>query len=129
MIILSIITSEIFQYFEIYGTINYCSNLIKNKLNIKEFCDDSSDEDEKLLYDDKKLYFGYLKKIILGRGEEKNEDINKMIPIVSCYFNRGESLQDLSQFEYNSFIQIKENLKEIMRHKYLLVLNLQMILD
>ena len=103
----SIITSEIFQYCETYGAINYCSNLIKNKLNIKEFCNDSSDEDEKLSYDDKKLYFGYVKTFVLERGEEKNEDIKQMIPIVSCYFNRGESLQGLSQSEYNSFIHIK----------------------
>ena len=34
-----------------------------------------------------------------------------MIPIVSCYFNRGESLQCLSQSEYNLFIQIKEKPK------------------
>ena len=34
-----------------------------------------------------------------------------MIPIVSCYFNRVESLQGLSQSEYNSFIQIKEKPK------------------
>ena len=51
----SIITSETFQYCETYGAINYCSNLIKNKLNIEEFCNNSSDEDEKLLCDNKKL--------------------------------------------------------------------------
>ena len=34
-----------------------------------------------------------------------------MIPIVSCYFNGGESLQGLSQYEYNSFIQVKEKPK------------------
>ena len=71
MNMLSIITSEIFQYCETYRAINYRSNLIKNKLNIKEFCNDSSDEDEKLLYDDKKLYFGYVKTFVLERGEEK----------------------------------------------------------
>ena len=64
-----IITSEIFQYCEKYGAINYCSNLIKNKLNIKKFCDDLSDEDEKLSYDDKKLYFGYVKTFVLERRE------------------------------------------------------------
>ena len=52
-----------------------------------------------------------------------------MIPIVSCYFNRGEILQVLSQFEYNSFIQIKEKPKGNNRTKNLLVLNLQMVLN
>ena len=70
MNMLSIITSETFQYCEIYGAINYHLNLIKNKLNIKEFCDDSSDEDKKLLYDNKKLYFDYIKTFILKRGKK-----------------------------------------------------------
>ena len=74
-------------------------------MNIEEFCDNSSEE--KITCDDKKLYFGYVKTFILERGEETNEDIKQIIPVVSCYFNRGESLQGISQSEYNSLIQIK----------------------
>ena len=61
-------------------------------MNIEEFCDNSSDEEESIKYDYKKLYFGYVKTFILERGEETDKDIKQIIPVVSCYFNRGEIL-------------------------------------
>ena len=44
-------------------------------MNIEEFCDNSSDEEESITCDDKKLYFGYVKTFILERGEETDKDI------------------------------------------------------
>ena len=44
-------------------------------MNIEEFCDNSSDEEESIKYDYKKLYFGYVKTFILERGEETDKDI------------------------------------------------------
>ena len=46
MIMTLIIKSETFQYCETSRAINYCSNIIKNKLNIEKFFNNSSDEDE-----------------------------------------------------------------------------------
>ena len=80
-------------------------------MNIEEFCNNSSDEEDKISCDNKTLYFGYVKTFILERGEETDEDIKHIIPVVSYYFNRGESLQGISQSEYNSLIQIKEKPK------------------
>ena len=96
MNMLSIIISDIIQYCETYRVINYFLNLIKKRLNIEKFWNNLSDKEGKTLFDNKKLYFSYIKIFMIERGEEANEDIKQIIPDVSFYFNRGESLQVLS---------------------------------
>ena len=91
----SIITSEIFQYCETHNIINYRSSLIQHKKFNK-------------VSNEKELNFGYVKTFVLERKEDRNEDIKQALPVISCYFNRGESLQGLSPYEYHAFIQVKE---------------------
>ena len=95
----SIVSSEIFQYCETYGTINYRKFLIKKK------------KEKQIVSEDDNIFFGYVKTFTLQRGEEGNIDIKEALPVVSCYFNRGERLQGLSNTEYNAFVQIREKPK------------------
>ena len=95
----SIVSSENFQYCETFGTINYWKFLIKKR---KEKQTTSEDDD---------VFFGYVKTYTLERGGEVNVDIKQALPVVSCYFNRGEKLQGLSNSEYNAFVQVREKPK------------------
>ncbi|CAJ1937001.1 unnamed protein product, partial [Cylindrotheca closterium] len=85
----SIITSELFNYSEPWGAMNYRKKLIEN--------DD----------DDKEIYLGYIRNFIIEKGEDGNRDIKMAVPVVAMYFHRGKELAHLSLYEYDAMIQVK----------------------
>ena len=129
----SILTSEVFQFSEPHGAMNYRRKYLcaarPTTSNDEETSDDeednsSEDENEEESNTDEPTvvmksnihnqskaadtYLGYSRMFTTEIRGDDEEDIKKMIPVVACYFHRGHRLKDLSLHEYDAMIQTKK---------------------